>query len=519
MVMLVIFVIGSLAFLVASLDKATVKNERNRNTATALAMAKDALIARAVSDASSPGSLPCPDITGDGVAQTATDCTYYIGRLPWKTLGLPRLTDSHGQELWYALSRNFRDDSSNNPLNSDSSGDLIISGSPSANNVIAIVFAPGPNLNGQSRSSNSINCLTTGNSQPENLCAASYLEGSNANLDTKTNLNVQFVADDATDTFNDQLIYIINANLLPSVEKRIAREVKQCLDDYAAISSEKYPWAAPVSSMSYTSTTNTRFGRIPTVPQIFISGLISGDSGYSSLMSKLNALDNAEQACRSNDNLQSALTNAANQLLTFLNTLSDPPYSATFINQARAAASAALPGNSYSQPCDYIDNHSVNQVRSNLNQANSTLGTLDTQSPQDSTMSDVWPASCKPLPASSYWNAWRNLVFYEVHDHYRPNGSKSCGATASPNCMTIIGNASPEISPSPRAAVLIAGKNLNTIVRNPANLSDYLEGINSAVPATGTLETYKLEDQADKQINDVIVCADGLGRNQYSKCK
>lgn len=37
------------------------------------------------------------------------DSTARIGRLPWKTLGIPPLLDSHGEALWYTVSGRFRD--------------------------------------------------------------------------------------------------------------------------------------------------------------------------------------------------------------------------------------------------------------------------------------------------------------------------------------------------------------------------------------------------------------------------
>ena len=49
-----------------------------------------------------------------------------IGRLPWKTFGLPDLRDGSGERLWYALSPNFRDNPSVSPLNSDTRGSITV---------------------------------------------------------------------------------------------------------------------------------------------------------------------------------------------------------------------------------------------------------------------------------------------------------------------------------------------------------------------------------------------------------
>ena len=288
MIMLVIMVTGVAAALVSSPNITALKSARQETTAAALAQAKDALIGFAVTDNDYPGSLPCPDTDDDGTSDAggSTECPSYIGRLPWKTLGLPDLRDGSGEHLWYTLSNTVRRYNLVRPLNSDTLGTLNVTGTQTANNVIAIVFAVGNPLPGQSRSpSTTASCETkavdetTGNpvqvtiSKLESLCNTNYLEGSNAYLSTftstyKPNTNYQTGA-----PTNDQLIFITHDQLFPVVEMRIAREAKSCLDNYAASSANKYPWAAPVSdTTSYASTYNTFFGRLSTIPSNATSG-------------------------------------------------------------------------------------------------------------------------------------------------------------------------------------------------------------------------------------------------------
>ncbi|HSN20089.1 MAG TPA: hypothetical protein VLS49_05395, partial [Usitatibacter sp.] len=75
---------------------------RERATERALARAREALVAyaagRPVNATVGPGYLPCPDLDGDGWAEAtcgsqdgASGQEQRLGRLPWKTLGLPRL--------------------------------------------------------------------------------------------------------------------------------------------------------------------------------------------------------------------------------------------------------------------------------------------------------------------------------------------------------------------------------------------------------------------------------------------
>src|SRR5688572_33016507 len=122
-----------------------------------LELARQALIGRAVADATRPGSLPCPDNDDDGSADlfAGSACASYIGRLPWRTLGVGDLRDQHGQRLWYALSPAFRDHPAAPPLNSDTRGSLTVYSNSEAtvlaSDAIAVVFAPGFPLRAQVR--------------------------------------------------------------------------------------------------------------------------------------------------------------------------------------------------------------------------------------------------------------------------------------------------------------------------------------------------------------------------------
>src|SRR5690348_14815456 len=89
--------------------------ERDRVTERALAQAREALIAyaaeRPIDAAVGPGYLPCPDADDDGWAESTCGSlsghlgqAERLGRLPWKTLGLPDLRDGSGERLWYAVS-------------------------------------------------------------------------------------------------------------------------------------------------------------------------------------------------------------------------------------------------------------------------------------------------------------------------------------------------------------------------------------------------------------------------------
>src|SRR5438034_8832924 len=92
---------------------------RDRVTERSLAQAREALIAyavdRPITESVGPGYLPCPDLDDDGWAEATCGSqngdsgqAERLGRLPWKTLGIPDLRDGHGERLWYAVSSKYK---------------------------------------------------------------------------------------------------------------------------------------------------------------------------------------------------------------------------------------------------------------------------------------------------------------------------------------------------------------------------------------------------------------------------
>jgi hypothetical protein len=246
-VMLVIMIMGVAAFLVSSLNSSTLQIKRDEVTADALAQAKEALIGRAASDSTMPGRLPCPEdtslINSINEGQALSSCTLpAIGRLPWKSLGLGDLRDGNGDKLWYVLSAGFR----SLPLNSDTPALLTVDGV--SNLAVAIIFSAGTPINGQSRP------VPTSSTPPDRT---QYLELSN-----NTGGNT-FVSTGSAGTINDRLLLVTHDELFSVVEKRVAGEVRQCLNDYALNNSGRYPWAVPLNDLSYTDQSGLLFGRIP----------------------------------------------------------------------------------------------------------------------------------------------------------------------------------------------------------------------------------------------------------------
>jgi len=259
--MLVIVVMGIAAVLMSSLSTTSLQNARQKTTADALAQAKEALIGRAVTDSNMPGSLPCPDTNNDGSSElfSGNDCPSYIGRLPWKTLGLPDLRDGNNERLWYALSPAFRDDDSARPLNSNTKGTLAIYRADGSSTLtetgysaVAAIFSPGNSIGSQTR-----NTVTEQNS------AGNYQDIANGQNNASS--SGPFIAGTTSESFNDQLVFITTRNLMPLLEQRVAGEVKRALANYYTYSGcNCYPWADSVDQWAdYDSNRGLNRGWLP----------------------------------------------------------------------------------------------------------------------------------------------------------------------------------------------------------------------------------------------------------------
>ena len=242
---------------------ATLTLESDQKTTDALALVKTALIGWTVARGDiagndRPGEFPCPDTDNDG--NTNAPCSAgRLGRVPWKTLGIPEPKDSAGETLWYAVADKFRIRGSyNNPLNSDTRGDITVYAADGTTKLAdgtnqnpkgaaVVIIAPGRVLGTQIRDAAIASCATTGTSIARNLCAANYLETGPNNRNNAAN-NGPFINGQLSSTFNDRVVYLTTPEFMPSVEKRVGREVKAWLDGYRANSTcQCYPWAADFS--------------------------------------------------------------------------------------------------------------------------------------------------------------------------------------------------------------------------------------------------------------------------------
>lgn len=228
-VLLVLVIIMSMVALGWLYGRAAHRHAADAVTARALEVARIALIGRAVTDTNRPGSLPCPDANNDGVADllSGTQCPSYIGRLPWRTLGLSDIRDGDGERLWYALSRDAGDTPSQIINSQATAGLLQVNGNA---NKVAVLFSPGVVIDPQQRGT-----LT------QQLAVGNYLEGGNADGDNA------YVAKTAPDpAFDDRVMSVSSAEMFRNVERLVLQQIAANLAQYAA-QYHAYPFAGDQS--------------------------------------------------------------------------------------------------------------------------------------------------------------------------------------------------------------------------------------------------------------------------------
>ena len=468
-VLLLVVGIGALIFNLARPGKVDI--ERGRITANALEQAKTALIGFAagvdlfdITSAARPGDLPCPDRDDNGTVDVGIDTPCAggaLGRLPWKSLGLPDLRDGDGERLWYAVSSNFK----NSPrtacgtpglatcLNSDARGTITVrntagtvindGSNPDAftpSGVIAVIFAPGAVLRRQGAASAQDRSCTGGSCTGAGVCTSApltltpkcnpinYLDvlaGVEDNADftdgSNTNGFINGVIRDAGGNaiVNDRLMVITYQDLMPVLQRRVAKEVLNCLNAYASVpqNNSRYPWAAPITDVTppYDDAINTRFGRVP-----------------------------------------------------------DGPFGATLLGLGGSVT--------------------------NLICSLTPLLCMDIN----------WPASCSWTVNPSWWTNWQEMVFYGVAQAYQPADSL-LGVPAPGGCGSCLTVDPPSSSADKRVVVVVAGKRLSAVAggqpRSGANKSDpsnYVEG-NNVPPSPYTSQNNYTQLPTASTFNDFLL--------------
>ncbi len=252
LIMLVIVVLGSLYAVTGQLEFASRKYARDELTMKSLLRAKEALIGYAATYRDNYGGqvfgyLPCPDLNGDGSADTlvagcnTADGNAVVGLLPYKELGLPDLRDSSGNCLWYAVSSGYKAAPTKaTPMNWDTLGQLavldtdghaLVEGSGGA---AAVIFAVGLPLSARNQLRNVSGtgaCAVADLSLLANAAEyAAYIDGSDSFPNAASVVNVyqskgsssvaSYNYNDQAIRYNDQLMWITPKEIFDRVTRR-----------------------------------------------------------------------------------------------------------------------------------------------------------------------------------------------------------------------------------------------------------------------------------------------------------
>jgi hypothetical protein len=210
--------------------------ERRNHNAQVLSQAKQALIGwvaqrAALAGEGNPGRLPCPehpaypgDPTKEGIAAPAVgisspNCTM-VGRLPWRTLGIDKLVDSSNEPLWYVVSPgtwSLQSSSTQLKINSNTLGALTVDGTPNA--AVALIIAPGAAMNVQAATGCTARAQTRSAPAP-GMNPLDYIECFNVAASS-------FATMGPSDSFNDQVLRITTADIMPEIEAAIAERIRR----------------------------------------------------------------------------------------------------------------------------------------------------------------------------------------------------------------------------------------------------------------------------------------------------
>lgn len=159
LMMVLVIVLAFASLLLSKMTNRLSANATHNNQI--LSRSHESLIGYALAN-TTKGQLPCPDLDGDGIAESScgSGANSRIGYLPWQTLGLGMLLDSSNSCLWYAVSGNFKSGNTTTPTQAtqgqfviyDARG-TIVHGQTQAQQAIAVIIAPQKALADQNRTS------------------------------------------------------------------------------------------------------------------------------------------------------------------------------------------------------------------------------------------------------------------------------------------------------------------------------------------------------------------------------
>jgi hypothetical protein len=554
------------AFLIASAlnrSSADVSNEREDRSMSALRQAKAALIAYAASEQwqntggatpFQPGALPCPDRDNDGIAedhepppplgsgqQPCSTALKRIGRFPWITVGAEDLRDASGERLWYAVSSTFLKNTPayTNVINSDTQGLLTVNGTAAANNVVAVLFAPGEAFRGQVRDPTS--AITY--NDPVN-----FLEQFDATTYATFSSNAS-----PSQALNDRVLVLTRAELMSTVEPIVAANIERDIKPYVqayVTDWGAYPFPAafgnpgrPMSQYVGDTSVSPPRGLLPvsraalqwktsslTVTQVAGGmGAYAGSPPASTITWNCGASTTTQISCQinypggGNDRpaikLQAVLQGAALSFPTGLKI--DNPVM-TNINGDLLSYNGATYAQWSPVPPPYppVQPPTVdNTAQSDGTGLVTFYGVLQNAAPPWSgtgglvTIKINLPAY-QPITDSTDPNAgwfaaneWYRQTWYAVSQGVLPGAGGTCSTSTTPPplCLTVNNLRPSYVNWNDKRAILVlAGSSLNGNLRPSTNLPDYFENAN-LVAANGAALIYENRSGVPTTINDRVV--------------
>ena len=492
---------------------------RERNAET-LGRAKAVLIGYvaqrgARSGENNPGRLPCPEAPGsagganEGVA--AGNCTLpAVGRFPWRTLGVEKLLDAAAEPLWYAVSPGWAlvpPGTATLTINSNTPGQLALDGE--ANAAVALLIAAGPAFSVQAAPGCAAR-VQSRSALPPNV--RDYLECENATSPA----DVHFASKGLAGSFNDQVVRITAADIVPAIEAavahRVEREIVPLLRGvYASAAwgtstaNPVFPYAAPFTdpaTSSYQGEFGTYRGLLPftfsqgcnpatdprcsatfvqwsngTAPVVTLTGVSTPTYGCPVVTGSAIQCNGTYVAVAASVQLRlgATATAVAMALKQF-----DP---ARITVRVREESSATW------QPASATLTGQFNGDGSATISAAATVAALPLASYVFEITADIGALADHALldsstASSTGWfvrNQWHQLAYYAIAPPHAASGAAPRACTETPLTCLEIANLAP--AGKQRAVLILVGRALAGQSRPSASVADFLEFGNAASPA------------------------------------
>ncbi len=499
------------------------EQERQAHTKRTLATAKSALLgylAVEAMTAKTPGQLPCPeDLNGigkalEGTADSSCKKLPAVGRFPWKTLGLPKLLDHHGQPLWYVVG-GLRTP----PINDTSRDTLTVDDATNAN-AVALIIAPGAPIDTRGLTNTTAGCSPQRQSQRKTipLIASEYLECGNAAF-------TQFFSSRNDGWSNDLAIGISAADVIHAIEgtvaARLQRELAPQIDQWRSENKTRWgrdflPYAAPFVSpeqVPLTDASQSTYCGVHAVREGWLPLSLSENTRCPARWTQATvaAIQPTHDAftlgdCRvDRDALRCPYVYAG-----------APQVSVTLITP-RAAMGFYIP------PTLEQLNNSKN-MNPQITQATMRLSALDGAGSM--TVSLTLPYSALPRahsltiahPQSAGWldpsskdnplqwffeNAWYRSTYYAIAAAHTANPTGGCDTNNTSGCLRVNDLPSHLVNQGARLVLVLAGQRLAGQAARPSNLrSAYFEGAN----ATPNDDVFSALRQANRLNDRIALC-------------